>query len=153
MKFKLLAHYLLLAILFVAGCASQRGEQENTGMIIGGLLGGALGSQVGGGDGRTAAIIAGTLAGSAIGGSIGRTMDSVDRANTAGALETVRTGVSSRWSNPDSGVSYAVTPTRTFETSTGPCREYTIDVMIGAQEETAYGTACRQGDGSWMVQN
>ena len=153
MKIKLSGRYVLLVTLFITGCTSQQGQQEQAGMIIGGLLGGALGSQIGDGDGRTAAIIAGTLAGSAIGGSIGRTMDDVDRANTAGALETVRTGVSSRWKNPDSGHSYSVTPTRTYEVSAEPCREYTIDAMIGGQEESVYGTACRQRDGSWMIQN
>ncbi len=153
MELKLFGRYLLLATVLVTGCASRQGEQEQAGMIIGGLLGGAIGSQVGGGDGRTAAIIAGTLAGAAIGGSIGRTMDDVDRANTAGALETVRTGVSSRWRNPDSGYSYAVTPTRTYEASAGPCREYTIDAVVAGEEEKVYGTACRQRDGSWVVQN
>jgi len=153
MEFKKLARYLLVMSVLFSGCATQRGEQEQAGMIIGGLLGGALGSQIGGGDGRTAAIIAGTLAGAAIGGSVGRTMDDVDRANTAGALETVRTGVSSRWQNPDSGYSYSVTPTRTYESASGPCREYTIDALVSGREERIVGTACRESDGSWVVQN
>ncbi|MEX2470056.1 MAG: RT0821/Lpp0805 family surface protein [Pseudohongiellaceae bacterium] len=137
----------------LTGCAGTTGENEQTGVLIGGVLGGALGSQVGGGRGRTAAIIAGSLAGAAVGGSIGRTMDSVDRANTAMALETVRTGVASRWRNPDSGNAYTVVPTQTYETTTGPCRDYTIGAVIGGREEQVYGTACRQADGSWLVQN
>jgi surface antigen len=100
---------------------------------------------------QTAAIIAGTLAGAAIGGAIGRSMDEVDRMKTASTLESVRTGVSSRWQNPDTGYQYAVTPTRTYETSAGPCREYTIDASIGGRTEEVYGTACRQPDGSWKV--
>ncbi len=148
----LLTVLLALSILLTA-CAGSQGSSEQAGMIIGGVLGGAIGSQVGGGDGRTAAIIAGTLAGAAIGGSIGRTMDDVDRANAGRALETVRTGVASRWSNPDTGNAYRVVPTRTFETSGGPCREYTIDAVISGQSETVYGTACRQRDGSWQVRN
>lgn len=153
MRLKLFVQISLLGTVFLAGCASQDGQQEQMGMIIGGLIGGALGSQVGDGDGRTVAIIAGTMAGAAIGGSIGRTMDDVDRAYTAGALETVRTGVSSRWDNPDSGRTYTVTPTRTYESSAGPCREYTIEAAIGGQQESAYGTACRQDDGSWAIQD
>jgi surface antigen len=124
-------------------------------MVIGGALGGLLGAQVDGdhGQGRTIAIIAGTLAGAAIGGSIGRSMDDTDRLKTARTLETVRTGVPSRWRNPDTGNTYSVTPTRTYETAAGPCREYAIDAMIGGRPDKLYGTACRQPDGSWRVQN
>ncbi len=121
-------------------------------MVIGGVLGGALGSQVGSGRGRTAAIIAGTLAGAAIGGSVGQSMDEVDRMKTAQTLESVRTGVPSQWVNPDSGHQYTVVPTRTYETTAGPCREYTIDAVIGGQKEQVYGAACRQPDGSWRIQ-
>ncbi|BAZ92550.1 hypothetical protein TspCOW1_25700 [Thiohalobacter sp. COW1] len=142
---------VLAATLGVGGCATYQGPQEQAGMVIGGILGGVLGSEVGGGRGRTAAIIAGTLAGAAIGGAIGQSMDEVDRMKTAGTLETVRTGVTSTWQNPDTGYQYAVTPTRTYETSSGPCREYTIDAQIGGRTEQVYGTACRQPDGSWKV--
>lgn len=142
---------VLTAGIGLGGCATYQGQNEQSGMVIGGILGGVLGSQVGGGHGRTAAIIAGTLAGAAIGGSVGRSMDEVDRMKTATTLETVRTGVSSSWQNPDTGNQYSVTPTRTYETSSGPCREYTIDADIGGQTEQVYGTACRQADGSWKV--
>lgn len=32
-----------------------------------------------------------------------------------------------------------------------PCREYTTTVIVGGQEQSAYGTACRQPDGSWKI--
>jgi surface antigen len=153
MNQKILLSILLAATVTTTGCATYQGEQEQAGMVIGGILGGVLGSEVGGGHGRTAAIIAGTLAGAAIGGAIGQNMDANDRHRTAQTLETVRTGVPSRWHNPDTGNHYAVTPTRTYETTTGPCREYTVDAMIGGRNEEVYGTACRQPDGSWRVQN
>ena len=153
MLLRTLAVTNLIVMLSLGACAAGQGQSEQAGVIIGGVLGGALGSQVGGGDGRTAAIIAGTLAGAAIGGAIGRTMDDVDRANTAMALETVRTGVRSSWRNPDSGNRYTVVPTRTYESSSGPCREYSIDAIVGGREEAVHGTACRQSDGSWLVQN
>ncbi len=149
-------HKLLLVVglgsmVALSGCANY-GQKEQAGMVIGGALGGLLGSQV---DrrhhGSTAAIIAGTLVGAAIGGSIGKTMDDVDRMRMAQTLETVRTGVSSSWRNPDTGNQYAVTPVRTYESSSGPCREYTIDAIIGGRREKVYGTACRQPDGSWKT--
>ena len=33
------------------------------------------------------------------------------------------------------------------------CREIIMDVVIGGVEQTAYGTACRQPDGSWKITN
>jgi len=152
MKHTILYSTMLAGTLVLSGCATYQGEQERTGMVIGGILGGVLGNQVGGGHGRTAAIIAGSLAGAAIGGAIGHNMDANDRMRTAQTLETVRTGVPSRWHNPDTGNDYTVVPTSTYESSTGPCREYTIDAVIGGRPEKVYGTACRQPDGSWRTQ-
>ncbi|MFO7593509.1 MAG: RT0821/Lpp0805 family surface protein [Pseudomonadota bacterium] len=142
----------ITGVLGLSGCAGT-GPQEQSGMVIGGVLGGLLGSEVGGGSGRTAAIIVGTMAGAAIGGSVGRSMDDLDRMRTAATLENVRTGVSSTWRNPDTGYQYTVTPTETYETSSGPCREYTINAIIGGSTEQVYGTACRQADGSWRMMN
>lgn len=141
--------------LLISGCANyqDQSQKEQAGMVIGGVLGGVLGSQVGRGDGRTTAIILGTIAGAAIGGSVGHSMAEVDRMKTAQALEGVRTGVPSSWKNPDSGNEYVVVPTRTYEAPSGPCRDYTIDAVIGGKKDKIFGTACRQPDGSWQVRN
>lgn len=146
----LISSALSLALL---GCAAPA-TQEQSGMVIGGLLGGLLGAQVGQGSGRTAAIILGTVVGANIGGNVGRSMDETDRIKTAQALETVRTGVPTRWVNPDTRNQYTVVPTRTYDTaSSGPCREYTVDAVIGGRLEKVVGTACRQADGSWRTVN
>lgn len=138
--------------LVAMGCASNPDRRnEETGRVVGGILGGVLGSQVGDGDGRTAAIIAGTLIGAHIGGSVGRNMDENDRARAAQSLESSRTGTSTEWRNPDTGYQYEMTPTRTYQTESGPCREYTMEAVINGRNETVYGTACRQSDGSWRV--
>jgi surface antigen len=142
----------LLAALGLQGCATD-GPREQAGTIIGGVLGGVLGAQVGGGHGQTVAIIAGALAGAAIGGAVGQSMDDNDRRKVAETLEGVRTGVPAAWRNPDTGVQYSVTPTRTYDTASGPCREFTTEAIIGGRRETVYGTACRQPDGSWQVMN
>ncbi len=150
---KLLSATCLLAVLSVGGCTTQ-GEHEQAGMVIGGVLGGLLGAQVDRDHGpRTAAIIAGTMLGAAIGGSVGEHMDEVDRLRAGQTLETVRTGVSSTWKNPDTDIDYRFTPTRTFETTEGPCREYTMQAEIGGRTQEVFGTACRQPDGSWKVDN
>ena len=141
---------ITLTGLLLIACTTVPSKQDQ-GVIIGAIAGGILGHQVGGGSGKVLATIVGTAAGAAIGGSIGRDMDETDRLHTTAALENVRTGVPSSWVNPDTGYEYVVTPTQTYESDTGPCREYTLDAKIGGQTEQVYGTACRQADGSWMI--
>jgi surface antigen len=152
MRARIASLTIACAALLLSGCTTPA-TQEQAGMIIGGVLGGALGSQVGGGRGRTAATIVGTIAGSAIGGSMGRSMDDTDRLKLAHSLETVRTGVPSQWRNPDTGNQYTVVPTRTYESTGTPCREFAVDGTIGGRKEQIVGTACRQADGSWRVTN
>ncbi|MES9870506.1 MAG: RT0821/Lpp0805 family surface protein [Sedimenticola sp.] len=144
-----LASLLVLAIA-LPGCQTTNRE---SGAIIGGIAGGLLGSQVGKGKGRTAAIILGTIAGAYIGGSIGRSMDENDRYQANDAIETTPTNQTSSWRNPDSGNYYEVTPTRTYDSSTGPCRDYTTEAIIDGRRETVHGTACRDADGNWVAEN
>lgn len=134
-------------------CASKRGDNEAGGMIIGGILGGVLGHEIGRGHGRTMATVLGAMIGTTIGGNVGRSMDKIDRIKVSHSLETVRTGVETRWVNPDSGYQYRVVPTRTYQRNNAPCREYTVDATIGGKSEQIFGTACRQADGNWKVQS
>jgi len=138
----------LITLAIAQGCATK----EQTGALIGGAAGAAVGSTIGRGEGRTAAIILGTLAGTMIGQTMGRYMDQQDRMRTAMVLENNRTNQPTSWNNPDTGNAYVVTPTRTYETAQGPCREFTMDATIGGQrQKDVYGTACRQPDGSWKI--
>jgi surface antigen len=144
----------LMRLLSVAGVIGMTGcanppTQEQSGMVIGGVLGGALGSQIGGGHGSTAAAVVGTLIGASIGGNVGRSMDQQDQMRLVSSLETGRTGVPTQWRNPDTGNQYTVVPNKTYETQGRPCREYTVDGVVGGRKEKIYGTACRNTDGSW----
>jgi len=136
------------ATVISTGCSSI--TKQDTGTAVGGVLGGVLGSQVGHGRGKTAATIVGVLAGAFIGGSIGRSMDETDRHQASHALENTPTGNTYSWNNPDTGRHYEVTPTRTWEDSSGPCREYTTEAVIDGKRETLHGTACRK-DGKWVA--
>lgn len=153
--------YKSLVILTVVGslsaCANSANQKEQTGTVVGGVLGGVLGSNVGGGKGQTAGTIAGVLIGAILGGQIGKSMDETDRMmaeHTAQrTLESTPSGQTSTWSNPDSGHSGTVTPTRTYRTASGSdCRDYETTVYIDGNRETATGVACRQPDGTWKVQ-
>ena len=133
------------------GCETM--SQAEQGEMIGGVIGGVVGAQVGDGSGQTAAIIIGTLAGAMIGRHLGETMDDVDRMRTARTFNDSRTGQSTTWVNPDTGYEYTVTPTRTYDQSGGPCREFSLNATVGSQpDQEVYGTACLQADGSWLIQ-
>lgn len=149
-----LAIVIMVPSLFLTACETAPDRQkEQTGSVVGAVIGGVLGSQFGQGSGRTAATIVGAVAGGALGNAIGRDMDQTDRIRAAQALEVSRTGEPVSWRNPDTGHEYTVVPTRTYRTAEGPCREYTVNTVIGGRPEKVYGTACRQPDGSWQARN
>jgi surface antigen len=152
MRLRRLSVVALMVTVAMSGCQSGPTKQE-VGAVTGGVLGGVLGAQVNRKHEttRTAAIIAGTLVGAAIGGHIGRSLDEHDRMKMAQTLETSPTHQATSWRNPDTGNDYTMTPVKTYEQQGTPCREYTLDAMIGGQPEKVYGTACRQADGSWRV--
>ncbi len=149
---KSIALFAFLASLpLIDACETTTHGQQ--GEVIGGVVGGVIGAQVGEGRGRTAAIIIGTLAGSMIGRHIGETMDETDRTRTATVLNHSRSGTVTTWVNPDTGYEYTVSPTRTYEQSSGPCREFALNATVGGRtDQNIYGTACLQPDGSWLVQ-
>lgn len=140
------------ALAAMVGCAAGPQQKEGAGTLLGGVGGGVLGAQVGKGHGRTAAIIAGAILGAVAGREIGRSIDRTDELKAREALEKNKTGQTSTWVNPDSGHQVKVTPTKTYQVAEGEyCREYQSEVTVGGKKEQAYGTACRQPDGSWKI--
>ncbi|MGH6717746.1 MAG: RT0821/Lpp0805 family surface protein [Alphaproteobacteria bacterium] len=144
--------------LTLAACATDAGPKQTVGTLVGAGLGGLVGAQIGSGGGQLAAVAAGTLLGAYLGSEVGASLDRADQAYAdqaaQGSLETAPSGQSSTWSNPDSGNSGTFTPTSTYQAASGEyCREYQQTVTVGGQTEAAYGTACRQPDGSWKIVN
>ena len=149
---------VLAASLSLAACLNTGGPKQTGGTLIGAGLGGLAGSQIGGGTGKLVAVGAGVLLGGLLGSEVGKSLDKADKLyaerTSQRTLETAPVGQTSSWSNPDSGNSGTITPTKTYETAQGQyCREYQQTVTIGGETENAYGTACRQPDGSWKVIN
>lgn len=146
----------------LVGCANngQPGEfganKTTAGGLVGAGLGGLAGSQIGGGTGKLVATGAGVLIGALLGSEVGKSLDKADRdyasraQNQAAAAPIGQTIV---WSNPETGHSGHVTPTREGrDTNTGAyCREFQQTITVGGQSQQGYGTACRQPDGSWKV--
>jgi len=133
--------------------------KDNPKAVLGSLLGGAAGvgiaAAAGGGAG---AMLGAGLGGMLIGGFIGNRLDARDKrmASEAAqkAFENNRSGQTSVWNNPDSGHSGTITPTRTTQLANGQyCREYNQTITVGGEQHQAYGTACRQADGTWKIQS
>jgi len=149
MKIKLIT--LMVLSLFLLACTQN--PNRDVGVATGAVVGGILGNQVGKGSGRAWATGLGMIAGAMIGGNIGSKMDRQDHLNSQRALEKYSDNRPSSWQNPNTGNSYTVTPTSTYQTASGPCREYTTKAVIEGRSETIYGKACRQSDGSWQAVN
>lgn len=147
----------LVAALLVSGCNTFQGAgtKQVVGTGTGAVLGGLLGSQVGGGSGRLWATGAGVLLGGLLGSEIGASLDNADRAYANSANQralSAPVGEQISWNNPNSGNYGHITPTRDGYSSAGRyCREYQQTIVVGGKQQSAYGTACRQPDGSWEV--
>ena len=133
------------------GVIGGRCNREAVGTVLGGVVGGAIGSTVGKDDTRRVAIVVGTVLGAVIGAQIGREFDDADRACVGHALELAAEGKPVTWANPQTGASYAVTPTRGYKEGRTSCREFTTVVTAKGRKETATDRACRTGDGTWKI--
>jgi surface antigen len=145
---------VMLIVVGATGCATMEDNPKTSigafgGAAFGGLIAAAAG---GGGPAIAGAVIGGAL----LGGLAGNMLDQRDKRMAAEAqqraLETAPTGRPVAWTNPDTGHSGTVTPTRTYHSDRGYCREFQNTVVIDGKNENAYGTACRQPDGSWKIQ-
>jgi len=145
---------LVLLAFLLAACETVR---DNPKAMLGGATGAAAGGLIGAAAGGGAAgIVGGVLLGGLLGGAIGNALDQRDKKMAAEAaqrsFENSQTGATTEWRNPDSGHSGTITPTRTYQDASGQyCREYQQTVTVGGESQQAYGTACRQPDGSWKV--
>lgn len=147
---------LTLVGVGLTGCATMEANPKTSiGALGGATVGGLIAAAA---HGSPAAIAASVIGGGLLGGVVGNLLDERDKMLAAQAaqraLETAPSGTSVPWKNPDSGHSGTVTPTRTYQTARGTyCREYQQTVIIQGKQERAYGTACRQPDGSWRIVN
>jgi len=151
----------LAALMVALSIPLSSCTKEETGTLLGAIGGAAIGSAIGGdnhGTGKVIAVAAGTLAGAYIGKEMGKSLDRADRIamekQTQYTLENNTSGQASTWHNPDSGNSGTITPQPAYTNKAEEyCREYQQTVTVGGKTETAYGTACRQEDGTWKITN
>ena len=143
----------LVTLPLISGCATKM----QTGTALGALTGGALAYGLGqDSSNKEIWTVLGIGLGAMIGQNIGQQLDERDRYLMAQTfehtMEKAPTNAIGQWENPNTGHGGTITPTHTTVTNGTPCREFTQTVSIGGQMQEAYGTACRQADGSWKIQ-
>lgn len=148
----------MVSSIALAACSEGPGfSGTDVGTGIGAVSGAVIGSQFGGGSGQTVAAVVGALAGAWVGNKVAQGMTAQDRGYYEGAASRAASapvGQQIVWSNPQSGNQGSITPVREGRDSGGnACREYQQTVTIGGKTERAYGTACKQPDGSWKILN
>jgi len=130
------------------------GPRAQIGAFTGAAAGGLIGSAASGGEAE--AIVAGVLLGGLFGGAVGDSLDRADRRYAAHSyrqgLEYHPSGRPSYWRNPASRHAGSLTPTRTWETAYGPCRDFTQTVRIAGRLRRARGSACRDAYGQWRIE-
>src|SRR5262245_11835726 len=117
---------IALVAVLATGCAQIESNPKTAigaagGATVGGLIAAAAGA-------NPAALAASVIGGLLVGGLVGNLLDDRDKRLQAEAahraLETAPSGQSVAWKNPDTGHSGTITPTKTFQTASGYCREY-----------------------------
>lgn len=161
MKIRHLAVVCLLSVS-VVGCGGQAFNvdmnKETVGTVAGAAIGGLVGVQFGAGTGQIAATVVGVLLGAFIGKTVGEQLDAADKeqaeSTAYSSLEQGQDGQGAQWQNPDNGHNGTFTPVRTFTLADGTlCREFKQTVTVEDQTEQKTGTACKQPDGNWLVDN
>ena len=146
---------LTLAAVLVAGCGSDIGKKE-MGALVGAGLGGLAGSLIGDGGGQLIAVGVGTMLGAILGSEVGKSLDRADRLAMAQATHTAleygESGNPVTWANPDTGNSGNIVPQPAIRRADNRyCREFSKTVTIAGEKQRAYGTACRESDGTWRI--
>ena len=146
---------IMLLVAGATGCATiEDNPKASIGAFGGAAFGGLIAAAAGGGG---AAIAGAVIGGALLGGFAGNALDQRDKRLAAEAqqraLETAPTGQPVTWNNPDTGHTGTITPTKTYQANGSYCREFQSDVVIDGKPDKAWGTACRQPDGSWKVQS
>lgn len=149
---------MMVAALALTGCQTDNwGTKQTVGTGVGALAGGLAGSQIGKGSGKTWATGVGVLLGALAGSEVGASLDAADRMAMQQAQSrsyAAPVGQAITWNNPQTGNSGTYVATRDGTDTAGRyCREYQQTVTVGGKNQSAYGTACRQPDGSWEVIN
>jgi surface antigen len=139
------------------GVRSGSCDRSRIGQVLGGVVGGVAGGAIGseaarGGTERDVAIVVGAVIGAAIGAEIGRRMDKTDRSCVGHSLELANDGQSVRWTNPNTRVTYQLTPLDAGHGRDG-CRRFMLIAHGSFGLNEGRTVACSDGHGVWQLED
>lgn len=130
------------------GVTSGRCNTDDVLGALGAVAGGVIGNRVADPGNRAVATIVGAVIGGVVGHQVGDRIDARDRACVGQSLELARTGQTVRWVNPDSGLSYAVTPVRDRDRG---CRDFDLRVSPDGRGTAVRVVGCTDAAGGWSL--
>ena len=139
------------------GVRSGSCDRGRIGQVLGGVVGGVAGGAIGGeiakgSTDRSVAIVIGTVIGAAIGSEVGRRMDKTDRSCVGHSLELADYGQSVRWTNPNTRVTYQLTPLDPEHGIDG-CRRFRLIAHGSFGLSEGRTVACTDGSGVWQSED
>ncbi len=139
------------------GVRSGSCDRGRIGQVLGGVVGGVAGGAIGGeiakgSTERNVAIVIGTVIGAAIGSEVGRRMDKTDRSCVGHSLELADYGQSVRWTNPNTRVTYQLTPLDAEQGGEG-CRRFRLIAHGSFGLSEGRTVACTDGSGVWQSED
>lgn len=137
------------------GVKSGSCDRSKVGQVLGGVVGGVAGGVIGSevakdSEHRTVATVLGAVIGAAIGSEVGRRMDKTDRSCVGHALELADTGRSVRWTNPNTRVTYQLTPLDQSTRGDG-CRRFRLIAHGSFGLNEGNTVACPDSNGVWRL--
>jgi surface antigen len=137
------------------GVRSGSCDRGKVGQVVGGVLGGVAGGAIGAevaknSENRNVAIVVGAVIGAAVGSEVGRRMDKTDRSCVGHSLELASVGKSVKWTNPNTRVTYQLTPLDEQPREHG-CRRFKLIAHGAFGLSEGRTTACPDADGVWRL--
>jgi surface antigen len=137
------------------GVRSGSCDRGRVGQVLGGVVGGVAGGVIGNevakdSPNKGTAIVVGTVIGAAIGSEIGRRMDKTDRACVGHSLELAEVGRAVKWTNPNTRVTYQLTPLDDVRREDG-CRRFRLVAHGAFGLSEGRTVACPGTDGVWNL--
>ncbi|WP_188259440.1 RT0821/Lpp0805 family surface protein [Azospirillum tabaci] len=137
-----------MAIALLAGCVSTSQEATKNAETVGGRISSTYGNA----SGKVASSGTGPLLGAFIGGAAVQPSGAAPPATPGQRAHPAPVRDKVGWTNPATGHHGSLTTTREGYNNAGQyCREFHQTVTTKSQTELAYGTACKQADGTWKI--
>ena len=139
------------------GVRSGSCDRDRIGQVLGGVVGGVAGGAIGGevakgSTERNVAIVVGTSSARPSAPRSGRRLDKTDRSCVGHTLELADYGQSVRWTNPNTRVTYQLTPLDAEHGNDG-CRRFRLIAHGSFGLSEGRTVACTDGRGVWQLED